>query len=208
MRLAIIVGAVVTIAACGGSASVISPEAEGGVDGGADGASSPPLTADPATGNCQYACDTKADCCTDCTYPLNSDCVNHRCVWQGCAGDADCQRPTTGGLPSGPGVVCRPISGVRRCVRPCAKDVECVTPESNSDACFATDDGGQLYCSVRINGPNPCGNEPQCWACKSDGDCDGKHGVGFGVCSPVTHTCRCAVDTQCPAHDVCDHSIP
>jgi hypothetical protein len=204
----LIFGGVAIVAACGGavSSTTIAPPQDRGLEPEAPDASAE-SSAGPIvdnTGTCQYSCDTKADCCTDCTYPQNSECVGHRCAWLGCSGDADCQRAVPG-MPSGSGVVCRVVGAVNRCVRACAKNEECIGGES----CEGVDDKGELHCEVqRGGGANPCAiDDKTCWGCRSNDDCDGKHGVGSGVCSTVTHTCGCTIDTQCPSHYVCDHSI-
>jgi hypothetical protein len=153
----------------------------------------------------------KSDCCgagIDCTrYPYKSDCVNDRCVNLGCADDAECAAVTTPGVEGGPGTACRAVAGVRRCVYPCTSTADCTSDAApkHDTACTGKDDSGGLYCTAQIaNTNNPCGppDDPMCWACLADDECDGHHGVGLGVCSATTHTCGCSADAQCPAFNV------
>jgi hypothetical protein len=154
---------------------------------------------------CVYQCTMKADCCEpgfDCTvYPYNANCVNARCALPGCSSEADCQQRNPSAYAGGPTSACRAVNGTPECVYPCASAADC-TP--NGTDCAGKDDDGGSYC---IGNPgatilNPCGSGPQCWACTTDAECDGMHGVGLGVCILATHTCGCTVDSQCPQYRV------
>ena len=142
----------------------------GGADGGVDARAL-------ETGSCEPYCATRADCCSDCTYPNNLECRDRHCVSLGCTGDADCARV------DGPGSVCRPVLGVPRCFAPCRSDADC---PDHKPRCIGGDSGE----CTRLPGLQiPCFDDAQC--------------AGKGVCDLKTFSCVCSTDDQCGAGKVC-----
>jgi hypothetical protein len=168
----------VTPVACGGETVTDSPKSGAGAEGGTGGGARVDAGVPENTGFCQPYCATRADCCTDCTYPNNLDCRDRHCVSLGCTGDADCVRQ------SGSGHVCRRVRGLPRCIEPCASDTDC-----DSRQCASRDDLGLPYCARLPGLQIPCFDDSGC--------------KGRGVCDVTTHSCGCSVDSQCPAGSVC-----
>ncbi len=160
--------------ACGGKTSG-EPMRGGTLDSGTGNVDARPLE----TGSCEPYCATRANCCTDCSYPNNLECRDRHCVSLGCTGDADCVRV------DGPGGLCRPVLGVPRCMTPCRSDADC---PDEKPICIRGD-RGDSYCGRLPGLPIPCFEDSQC--------------VGKGVCDIKTFRCVCSTDDQCGAGKVC-----
>ena len=147
---------------------------------------------DPTTAGdrqCRYLCTVDSDCCTTCKYPDNGTCEAGQCISHGCANDAECASV------HGAKFVCVLLARFPTCVEKCAADSDCAA--ASSEACVGSDDSGGKYCEYLPEGGglNPCGSGPECWQCRSDGDCQFS---GDGVkCLVDTHTCGCADDVHC-----------
>jgi hypothetical protein len=163
-------------AACGGDAVSDSPRSE---SAGGVGSADADAGASDNTGFCAPYCATRADCCSECTYPDNLDCRDRHCVSLGCTGDADCTRA------DGPETVCRTVAGMPGCIEPCQVDGDC----SDQSTCAGRDDRGESYCARLPVLLIPC---------FEDSDC-----VGRGVCDEKKFSCGCSLDAECPAGSVC-----
>jgi len=164
----------------GGTAGTLSTAGAAGAleAAGTSGASAGSAGAAQNTGSCEPYCATKADCCSDCSYPNNLDCQDRHCVSLGCTADADCAQT------NGPKSICRSVLGFPRCVEPCLMDTDCSNPKA---FCSAADDDGDKFCGALPGLIKPCFENADC----------------VGICDLSTHQCGCSADGQCPSGSIC-----